>query len=68
MGGDNVTYYKARSERADWFNGYHTRPGELFTEKERNSKVRYITDFWFEVVEVPPKKTHMIDGRRFERR
>lgn len=43
-----MKYYKVTAERSDWFSGYHTRSGELFTEKERNSKVRYITDFWFE--------------------
>ena len=61
-----MKYYRVRSERSDWFNNYHTRPGELFTEKERNSKVRYITDFWFEVVNISQKKTHIVDGRRFE--
>ena len=39
-----MKYYRVRSERSDWFSNYHTRPGELFTEKERNSKVRYITE------------------------
>ena len=61
-----MKYYRARSERSDWFNNYHTRPDELFTEKERNSKVRYITDFWFEVVNISQKKTQIVDGRRFE--
>ena len=61
-----MKYYRVRSERADWFSNYHTRPGELFTEKERNSKVRYITDFWFEVVNISQKKTQIVDGRRFE--
>ena len=61
-----MKYYRARGERSDWFNGYYTRLGELFTEKERNSKVRYITDFWFEVVNISQKKTQIINGRRFE--
>lgn len=61
-----MKYYRVRSERSDWFNNYHARPCELFTEKERNSKVRYITDFWFEVVNISQKKTQIVDGRRFE--
>ena len=61
-----MKYYRVRSERADWFSHYFTKVGELFTEKERNSKVRYITDVWFEVVNIPQKKTQIIDGRRFE--
>lgn len=61
-----MKYYRAISERADYFNHYFTKPGELFTERERNSKVRYITDFWFEVVNISAKKTQIIDGRRFE--
>lgn len=63
-----MKYYKVTAERSDWFSGYHTRSGELFTEKERNSKVRYITDFWFETVNVSRNKIQMIDGRRFENR
>ena len=61
-----MKYYRVRSERADWFSHYFTKVGELFTEKERNSKVRYITDVWFEVVNIPQKKTQIIDERRFE--
>lgn len=60
-----MKYYKVISERSDWFNNYHTKTDELFTEKERNSKVRYITDFWFEVINISQKKTQIIDGRRF---
>ena len=61
-----MKYYRVRSERADWFSHYFTKVDELFTEKERNSKVRYITDVWFEVVNIPQKKTQIVDGRRFE--
>ena len=61
-----MKYYRVISERADWFSNYRPRPGELFTEQERNSKVRYITDFWFEVVNISQKKTQIVDGRRFE--
>lgn len=47
-----MKYYRVRSEKTDWFSHYFTKADELFTEKERNSKVRYITDFWFEVVNI----------------
>ena len=49
---DYMKYYRVRSERTGWFSHYFTKADELFTEKERNSKVRYITDFWFEVVNI----------------
>ena len=61
-----MKYYRVISERADWFSHYFTKASELFTEKERNSKVRNITDFWFEVVNISQKQTKIIDGRRFE--
>ena len=61
-----MKYYRVRSERSDWFNNYHTRAGELFTEKEHNTKVRYIADYWFETVNVSRRKTRITDGRRFE--
>lgn len=62
-----MKYYKAISERADWLSHYFTKEGELFTQKERDTKVRYITDFWFEIVDISSKATKIIDGRRFER-
>ena len=49
---DYMKYYRVRSERTDWFSHYFTKADELFTEKERNPKVRYITDFWFKVVNI----------------
>lgn len=61
-----MKYYRVKSEQSDWFSHYFTKIGELFTKKERNSKVLYITDVWFEVVNIPQKKTQIVDGRRFE--
>lgn len=63
---ENMKYYRIRSEKTDWFNHYFTKTGELFTEKERNTKIRYITDFYFEIVNISQKKTRTINGRRFE--
>lgn len=61
-----MKYYKVITERADWFSYYVTKTNELFTQKERDTKVRYITDFWFQEVDIPKNKTKKIDGRRFE--
>lgn len=55
---DYMKYYRVRSERTDWFSHYFTNADELFTEKERNPKVRYITDFWFKVVNISQENTN----------
>ena len=50
----------------DYFTGNTTVINELVTEKERNTKFRYISDFAFEVVDVSKKNTYWSFGARFE--
>ena len=61
-----MKFYKAICEKHDYFTGYTTCIGELVTERERNSKFRYLNDDVFEIVEVSKKKTYWMFGCRFE--
>jgi hypothetical protein len=61
-----MKYYRPVTEKHDYFTGYTTIPGELLTERERNTKFRYLSDLVFEVVEVSRKKTYFMFGARFE--
>lgn len=60
-----MKYYRPRKEVHDYFTGYTTIEGELLTEKERNTKFRYLQDTVFEVVEVSRKRTYWMFGARF---
>ena len=61
-----MKYYKARHEAHDYFTGWTLIENELVTEKEKNTKFRYISDFNFEEVEIPKNKTYKSFGVRFE--
>lgn len=61
-----MKYYRAREEKHDYFTGWTVIKNELVTEKERNTKFRYIADFNFEEVEIPKNKTFKTFGIRFE--
>lgn len=62
-----MKFYKVAKDNVhDYFTGYTTVKNELLTEKERNSKFRYLTDDVFQVVEVSKKKTFWMFGARFE--
>lgn len=61
-----MKFYKAEIEAHDYLTGYTTCIGELVTERERNSKFRYLTDDVFTIVEVSKKKTYWMFGCRFE--
>lgn len=61
-----MKYYKALTNKYDYFNKYEIIKDELLTEKERNTKVRYIPDEYFEIVEISKKKTFFSFGVRFE--
>lgn len=62
-----MKFYKTVKDNVhDYFTGYTTVKNELLTEKERNSKFRYLTDDVFQVVEVSKKKTFWMFGARFE--
>lgn len=61
-----MKYYKVLEEKHDWFTGNTCVKDELLTEKERNTKFRYIMDDNFKVVDVSKKKTFWNFGCRFE--
>lgn len=62
-----MKFYKViAGDKHDYFTGYTTIENELLTEKERNTKFRYLTDNCFEIVEVSKKKTFWNFGARFE--
>ena len=61
-----MKYYRAITEKHDYFTGYTTVFNELLTEKERNSKFRYLKDSCFEIVNVSCKQTYKSFGSRFE--
>ena len=63
----NMMYFRTRFKITDYFTGYEAKRGELFTEKERNSKVRFVDDFYFEKVEISKSKVYKTaDNRRFQ--
>lgn len=62
-----MLFYKAIAEKHDYFTGWTTIKNELLTEKERNSKFRYLSDACFVPVEVSKKKTFWSFGARYER-
>ena len=61
-----MKYYRARRDAYDYFSKYGIVKNELLTEKERNTKVRYIKDDLFEVINIPKTKTFFSFGCRFE--
>ena len=50
----------------DYFTGYTTIKNELLTEKERNTKFRYLMDDCFKIVEISKKNVYWCFGARFE--
>ena len=63
-----MLYYKALDEKYDYFTGNALILGELVTPRERNTKFRYISDEYFQIVDVSKKKTFWNFGARFESR
>ena len=61
-----MKFYRARREAHDYFTGNTVIANELVTQRERDTKFRYISDFIFEEVEVSKKKTFWNFGARFE--
>lgn len=62
-----MTFYKVLVDgKRDYFTGYSTVKNELLTERERNTKFRYLQDDIFKPVEVSKKKTYWFFGARFE--
>ncbi len=61
-----MKFYRVIQEKHDYFTGYTTINNELLTERERNTKFRYLYDDCFEVVNVSKKRTYWNFGARFE--
>lgn len=61
-----MKFYKAIVEKHDYFTGYTTVVGELVTQRERDTKFRYLADDVFTVVNVSKKRTFWSFGARFE--
>lgn len=61
-----MLFYKATKEAHDYFTGNTTIKNELLTQKERDTKFRYLKDSVFEVVNISKKKTFWNFGARFE--
>lgn len=59
-----MKYYRAKGEYHDYFTGYTTVPGELVTERERNTKFRYLSDHVFEPVLCSRRDTYISFGAR----
>ena len=63
-----MKYYRVVVDnKYDYFTGYATIKNELLTEKERNTKFRYLNDDIFQVVEISRKNTFWLFGARFEK-
>lgn len=60
-----MKYYRAKGEFHDYFTGWTTVDGELLTEKERNTRFRYLYDSCFSVEEIKKTETYMFFGARF---
>ena len=61
-----MLFYRATKEAHDYFTGYTTIKNELITQRERDTKFRYLKDSVFEEVNISKKKTFWIFGARFE--
>lgn len=61
-----MKYYKVKTDAYDYFNKFQAVKNELLTEKERNTKARYLKDSCFEIVYISKFKTFTNFGCRFE--
>lgn len=61
-----MLYYRVRRDAYDYFNKNAAVKNELVTQKERDSKFRYLKDDVFEPVQISKKKTFWNFGCRFE--
>ena len=62
-----MLYYKAIKDGYDYLNKNSLIRNELLTAKERNSKVRYLDDSHFQIIEIPKSKVFWSFGARFEK-
>ena len=63
-----MLYYKAVKDGYDYFNKNGIIKNELLTARERNSKVRYLPDDYFQIIEIPKSNVFCSFGTRFEKR
>ena len=63
-----MLYYKAIKDGYDYFNKNAIIKNELLTTKERNSKVRYLPDSYFQIIDIPESRVLWSFGARFEKR
>ena len=62
-----MKYYRVvKGNKHDYFTGYTTVIDELLTERERNTRFRYLSDDVFEIVSISKYKTYKLFGARFE--
>ena len=59
-----MKYYRAKGEYHDYFTGNTTIPGELVTERELNTKFRYLPYNAFEPVLCSRRDTYISFGVR----
>ena len=60
-----MLYYRANAEYHDYFTGNTTIPGELITERERNTKYRYLSDNCFTKVKISKRDVYISFGARY---
>ena len=63
-----MLYYQAITDGYDYFNKNALIKNELLTTKERNSKVRYLPDSYFQIINIPKSRVFWSFGARFEKR
>lgn len=59
-----MKYYRPKGRYYDYFTGYTTIPGELVTQRERNTKYRYLSEHVFETVLCSKRDTYFSFGIR----
>ena len=59
-----MKYYVCVHDGYDYFNKFAVIKSELLTEKERNSKARYLSDDYFKVMEINRSHTMINFGVR----
>ena len=59
-----MKYYVCVHDGYDYFNKFAVIKSELLTEKERNSKARYLPDKYFQVMEINRSHTMINFGVR----
>lgn len=59
-----MKYYVTMKDSYDYFNKFGVVKSELLTEKERNTKARYISDSAFQIMEINRNHTMISFGVR----